>query len=130
MTLALCGVAHVPVHRQGVPVGALATALALSGLCLLLALALLRRPALPLLVTGVLVPAVFAGAQMSAGRVDVVGLLPLTEATLAPPWIAGPVATAAAVTVMVALLAHLLGDRRPARAPAPGRKTAVLPARD
>ncbi|MFE7646142.1 hypothetical protein [Streptomyces phaeoluteigriseus] len=129
VTLALCGVAHVPVHRQGVPVGALATALALSGLCLLLALALLRRPALPLLVTGVLVPAVFAGAQMSAGRVDVVGLLPLTEATLAPPWIAGPVTTATAVTVMVALLA-LLGDRRPARAPAPGRKTAVLPARD
>ncbi|MFD5269644.1 hypothetical protein [Streptomyces sp. NPDC058335] len=129
VALALCGVAHVPVHRQGVPVGALATALALSGLCLLLALALLRRPALPLLVMGVLVPVVFAGAQVSAGRVDVVGLLPLTEATLTPPWIAGPVATATVVAVTVALLAHLLGDRRPARAPA-RRKPAVLPARD
>ncbi|MDX3531156.1 hypothetical protein P1P75_33315 [Streptomyces sp. ID05-39B] len=91
---------------------------------------LARRPALPLLVTGVLVPAVFAGAQVSAGRVDVVGLLPLTEATLAPPWIAGPLATATAVTVTVALLAHLLAGRRPARAPAPDRKTAALPARD
>ncbi|MGX1273913.1 hypothetical protein [Streptomyces phaeoluteigriseus] len=130
VSLALCGVAHVPVHRQGVPVGALAAALALSGLCLLLGLALLRRPALPLLVTGVLVSAVFAGAQVSAGRVDVVGLLPLTEATLAPPWIAGPVATATAVTVTVALLTHLRGERRPARAPAPDRKAAVLPARD
>ncbi|MFI1697082.1 hypothetical protein ACH419_14045 [Streptomyces bobili] len=130
VTLALCGVAHVPVDRQGIPVGALATALALSGLCLLLALALLRRPALPLLVLGVLVPAVFAGAQVSAGRVDVVGLVPLTEAGLAPPWIAGPLATATAVTVTVALLAHLLGDRRPAGAPAPDRKAAVLPARD
>ncbi|MEU0114113.1 hypothetical protein ABZ137_10355 [Streptomyces bobili] len=130
VTLAFCGVAHVPVDRQGVPVGALATALALSGLCLLLALALLRRPALPLLVSGVLVPAVFAGAQVSAGRVDVVGLSSLTEATLAPPWIAGLVATATVVTVMVALLAHLLGDRRPARAPTPDRKAAVLPARD
>ncbi|MFE9675602.1 hypothetical protein ACFYO5_15985 [Streptomyces sp. NPDC006259] len=130
VTLALCGVAHVAVHRQGVPVGALATALALSGLCLLLALALLRRPALPLLVLGVLAPAVFAGAQVFAGRVAVVGLSPLTEATLAPPWIAGPVAAVTAVTVTVALLVHLLDDRRPARAPAPDRRTAVLPARD
>ncbi|MGV9556930.1 hypothetical protein [Streptomyces sp. NPDC003522] len=130
VTLALCGVAHIAVHRQGVSVGALAATLALSGLCLLLSLALLRRPALPLLVPGVLVPAVFAGAQASVGGTDVMGLLPLAGATLAPPWIAAPVAVTTAVTAAAALLVRLRGDRRTAPAREPDRAAAVLPVRD
>ncbi|MFD4686374.1 hypothetical protein ACFWO0_27160, partial [Streptomyces sp. NPDC058461] len=62
---------------------------------------------------GVLVPSVLAAAQVSAGRVDVTGLLPLSESTLVPPWIAGPLAVAAALATAAALLVTLLGGRRP-----------------
>ncbi|MFJ6729956.1 hypothetical protein ACIQPQ_34155 [Streptomyces sp. NPDC091281] len=113
VVLALCGLAHVPLHRAGVPTAALAVAVALSALCVLLAVGLTRRAALPLLVAGVLVPSVLAAAQVSAGRVDVTGLLPLSESTLVPPWIAGPLAVAAALTTAAALLVTLLGGRHP-----------------
>jgi hypothetical protein len=38
----------------------------------------------------------------------------VTEATLAPPWLAAPIAAAAALTALLALLVSLLRDRRSA----------------
>ncbi|MCX4767134.1 hypothetical protein OG562_40445 [Streptomyces sp. NBC_01275] len=109
LALALCGAAHLPVHRDGVPLDVLAAAFVLSGLCLLsaLALVLVRRPALPLLGAAVPAAALFAAAQLLAGRVEAAWLPRFTAATLVPPWIAAPTAAVAVLTALLALLVRL-----------------------
>ncbi|MFF3201090.1 hypothetical protein [Streptomyces sp. NPDC002962] len=110
--LVLCGAAYVPVHHDGVPPGLLAATLAAAGMCLLLALLLVRRPTPTLLMVAVLVPAVLAGAQLLSGRVEMTRSSGITQATLAPAWLAAPTAAAAALTALLALLVSLLGGRR------------------
>ncbi|WP_141746689.1 hypothetical protein [Streptomyces sp. LUP30] len=128
LTLTLCGVAHVLVRREGLPTAVLAVALASSGLCLLSALLLVRRPTLRLLAAAAPVPAALAGAQLLAPRIGVAELSRATEAALAPPWLAAPTAAAAVLTLLVALfvgLARLMGDRRPAPGTSPGQTAAA-----
>ncbi|KPI31282.1 hypothetical protein OV320_3009 [Actinobacteria bacterium OV320] len=117
VALALCAVAYVPVHHDGVPVAVLAAALASAGSCLLLALLLVRGPTPALLMVAALVPAALAGAQLLAPRVEMTESAGFTEATLAPAWLAAPTAAAAALTALLALLVSLVGGRRTRVAP-------------
>lgn len=62
--LAGCGVAYFPLHRGDAPAQAYGTALGLSALCLVLALLLTVRPAVPLLAAAVVGPAALAAAKL------------------------------------------------------------------
>ncbi|TQJ57508.1 hypothetical protein [Streptomyces sp. SLBN-115] len=117
VALALCAAAYIPVHHDDAPVAVLAAALASAGICLLLALLLVRGPTPALLMVAVLVPAALAGAQLLAPRVEMTESAGITEATLAPAWLAAPTAAAAALTALLALLLSLLGGRRRSVAP-------------
>ncbi|MGV9273143.1 hypothetical protein [Streptomyces griseosporeus] len=110
--LALCGAAYFPLHRHGAPAKVYALALALSGVCLVLALLLAVRPSRVLLCAAVVVPAALAGAQVAAERFGSPGLVRSLELTLAPSWLAGPAAVVAAVAALAALLVRAPADRR------------------
>ncbi|MET9129132.1 hypothetical protein [Streptomyces antibioticus] len=110
--LAVCGISHIPVHPDGVPLTALVIAWALSVLCLLAAVPLSRGPApLPTAaaVAGALVPLALLAAQLLSGRVAALAGLP--EAALAPPWAGAATAVCAALTALCVLLARVFGDR-------------------
>ncbi|MFE8015164.1 hypothetical protein ACFU3O_20795 [Streptomyces antibioticus] len=110
--LAVCGISHIPVHPDGVPLTALVIAWALSVLCLLAAVPLTRGSApLPTAaaVAGVLVPLALLAAQLLSGRVAALAGLP--EAALAPPWAGAATAVCAALTALCVLLARVFGDR-------------------
>lgn len=130
LALTLCGVAHVPVRPDGIPAAVHGVVLVSTGLCVLPALLAVRRPALWLFALAAPLPAAFAGAHLLAPRTDVARLSRVTEAALAPPWLAAPTAVAALVTVLLALfagLARLQGDRRPAARDGAPAGTAVTP---
>ncbi|MFE2262232.1 hypothetical protein [Streptomyces griseosporeus] len=110
--LALCGAAYFPLHRHGAPANVYALALALSGVCLVLALLLAVRPSRVLLCAAVVVPAALAGAQVAAERFGSPGLARSLGLTLAPSWLAGPAAVVAAVAALAALLVRAPADRR------------------
>lgn len=112
VALALCAAAYIPVHHHGVPVAVLAAALASAGSCLLPALLPVRGPTPALLMVAVLVPTVLVGAQLLPPRVEMTETAGITEAILAPAWLAAPTAAAAALTALLALLVSLLGGRR------------------
>ncbi|MET9057780.1 hypothetical protein ABZX99_08190 [Streptomyces antibioticus] len=110
--LTVCGISHIPVHPDGVPLTALVIAWALSVLCLLAAVSLTRGQA-PLRtaasVAGVLVPLALLAAQLLSGRVAALAGLP--EAALAPPWAGAATAVCAALTALCVLLVRVFGDR-------------------
>ncbi|MFE0732759.1 hypothetical protein ACFW2X_31885 [Streptomyces antibioticus] len=115
--LAVCGISHIPVHPDGVPLTALVIAGALSVLCLLAAVPLTRGPApvpMAAAVAGALVPLALLAAQLLSGRVAALAGLP--EAALAPPWAGAATAVCAALTALCVLLVRVFGDRhdRPA----------------
>ncbi|MGI5391251.1 hypothetical protein [Streptomyces sp. CA-251251] len=117
--LAGCGVAHFPLRQNDTSAQVYAVALGLSALCLVLALLLTLRPAVPLLAAAVVVPAALAAAKLygsatpSARVAEVVGL------TLAPTWIAVGVAVLASLVALTALCARV-ATQAPARfRPAP-----------
>ncbi|MEU9916058.1 hypothetical protein [Streptomyces sp. NPDC051001] len=107
VALLLCAVAHVPVHQEGVSLRRYGLVLGLAGLCLLLGLLVAVRPAVPVLVAAVLVPAALAAAQLYASRFDSGRLSAALDLTLAPDWIAGLAAVCAALAALAALVVRL-----------------------
>ncbi|MEV5384549.1 hypothetical protein [Streptomyces sp. NPDC052721] len=113
----LCGTAHAPRYWTGPSHGVLGVTLLASALCGLLALALTARAAAARLVAAaaaVGVTAVLAAGQVLGGRFGLPDPARLQAATLAPPWLAGPTAAAAALGALAVLLTALtLGTAQP-----------------
>ncbi|MFH9657231.1 hypothetical protein ACH4NF_02740 [Streptomyces sp. NPDC017248] len=109
----LCGLAHLPRYWTGLSHGSLGTTLLASALCGLLALALTARTA-PARLVGATASAVLTAA-LAAGQVFGARLgLPdvaLPAATLAPPWLAGPVAVTATAGALAVLLTAVTARR-------------------
>ncbi|MEU6600047.1 hypothetical protein [Streptomyces flaveolus] len=106
----LCGMAHAPRSWTGLSHGVLGATLLASALCGLLALALTARAAPARLVAAtaaVGVTAVLAAGHVLGGRFNLPDPARLRAATLAPPWLAGPMAAAAALGALVVLLTAL-----------------------
>ncbi|WP_258055772.1 hypothetical protein [Streptomyces sp. Ru62] len=106
----LCGTAHAPRYWAGLSHGALGATLLASALCGLLALALTARAAPARLVAAtaaVGVTAVLAAGHVLGGRFNLPDPARLRAATLAPSWLAGPTAAAAALGALVVLLTAL-----------------------
>ncbi|MFG2359521.1 hypothetical protein [Streptomyces sp. NPDC048521] len=106
----LCGVAHVPRYWSGLDQGVLGATVVVAGLCMLLAL-VLPAPAAPARLVAataaVGVTVVLAVGQVLDGRFTPPGLSQLWDAALAPPWLAGTAAAAAALATLVALVVTL-----------------------
>ncbi|MGW4544778.1 hypothetical protein ACWEN4_00125 [Streptomyces violaceorubidus] len=101
--LAGCGVAYFPLHRGDASAPAYGVALGLSALCLVLALLLTVRPAVPLLAAAVVGPAALAAAKLYGSATPSARVSPVTDLTLAPVWIAVAVAVAASLVALTAL---------------------------
>ncbi|WP_249400100.1 hypothetical protein [Streptomyces argyrophylli] len=114
----LCGTAHAPRYWTGLSHGALGATLLASALCGLLALALTARAAPARLVAAtaaVGVTVVLAAGHVLGGRFDLPDPARLRAATLAPSWLAGPTAAAAALGALAVLLTALTtGKDQPA----------------
>ncbi|CAM5598592.1 hypothetical protein STENM327S_02921 [Streptomyces tendae] len=85
--LAGCGVAYFPLHRGDASAQAYGVALGLSALCLVLALLLTVRPAVPLLAVAVVGPAALAAAKLYGSATPAARVSPVTDLTLAPVWV-------------------------------------------
>ncbi|MEW2286076.1 hypothetical protein [Streptomyces sp. NPDC047841] len=110
----LCGTAHAPRYWAGLSHGALGATLLASALCGLLALALTARavPARLVAATAAVgVTAVLAAGHVLGGRFDLPDPARLRAATLAPSWLAGPTAAAAALGALAVLLTALTTGR-------------------
>lgn len=120
--LAGCGVAYFPLHRDDASVRVYGMALAVSALCLLLALLLTVRPAaVPLLGAAVVGPAMLAAATLYGSATPSARLSRAAELTLAPAWIAVTVAALASLVALTALCVRLASQ-------APARRWAARPA--
>jgi hypothetical protein len=118
--LVVCGAAHFPLRREGVPGLVYGVTLAASGLCGLLALALALRAGVAVLVAGSVVPAVLAGLGYVEGRFAGSGLPRAPAITVAPPSNAGLTAACAALASLAALRLLLMvrvAERHPAARP-------------
>lgn len=110
----LCGTAHAPRYWTALSHGALGATLLASALCGLLALALTARAAPARLVAAtaaVGVTAVLAAGHVLGGRFSLPDPARLRAATLAPSWLAGPTAAAAALGALAVLLTALTPGR-------------------
>ncbi|SEE17730.1 hypothetical protein SAMN04490357_7178 [Streptomyces misionensis] len=108
----LCGAAHAPRYWAGLSHGLLGATLVASALCMLLGLALPARAALARLAAAtaaVAVTTVLGAGQVLGGRFGLPDTARLWAATLAPPWLAGTAAAAAACAALGVVLAVLLG---------------------
>ncbi|WP_432183174.1 hypothetical protein [Streptomyces tendae] len=127
--LAGCGVAYFPLHRGDASAQAYGVALGLSALCLVLALLLTVRPAVPLLAAAVVGPAALAAAKLYGSTTPSERVSPVTDLTLAPVWIAVAVAVAASLVALTALCVRVASQdsarRRPARPVAVSSRTAA-----
>jgi hypothetical protein len=102
--LLLCAMLWFPLHRGRADLQSYGLTLGASVLCTLLAVLLTLRPTLPGIAVAAVVPAVLAAAQLYEGRFHSERLARALDLTLAPSWIAGPAAVAAAVAALMALL--------------------------
>ena len=127
--LAGCGVAFFPLHRGDASAPAYGVALGLSALCLVLALLLTVRPAVPLLAAAVVGPAALAAAKLYGSATPSARVSPVTDLTLAPVWIAVAVAVVASLVALTALCVRVAAPasarRRPARSVAVAGRTAA-----
>ncbi|MFC9469853.1 hypothetical protein ACFTUH_34590, partial [Streptomyces coelicoflavus] len=125
--LAGCGVAYFPLHRGDASAQAYGTALGLSALCLVLALLLTVRPAVPLLAAAVVAPAALAAAKLYGSATPSARVSPVTDLTLAPTWAAVAVAVVASLVALTALCVRVAAPaaarRRPARRVAVASRT-------
>ncbi|MGV9283848.1 hypothetical protein [Streptomyces sp. NPDC003730] len=121
--LAGCGVAFFPLHRAGASAQAYGVAVGLSAACLLLALLLTVRPAVPLLAVAVVGPAALAAAKLYGSATPSVQVSPVTDLTLAPTWAAVAVAVAASLVALLALCVRVASSAAARRGPA--RRVAV-----
>lgn len=115
----LCGAAHAPRFWAGLSHGALGATLVASALCMLLALALPARAAQARLVAATAaagVTAALAAGQVLGGRFGLPDPTRLWAATLAPPWLAGTAATAAALAALMVAPVAVAQDTAPAAA--------------
>ncbi|MEU4142560.1 hypothetical protein [Streptomyces parvulus] len=118
--LAGCGVAFFPLHRADASAPVYGVALGLSALCLVLALLLTVRPAVPLLAAAVVVPAGLAAAKLYGSATPFSPVSRVADLTLAPLWVAVAVAVAASLVALTALCVRVASRdtarrRRPAR---------------
>ncbi|MFF7796190.1 hypothetical protein [Streptomyces olivaceus] len=117
--LAGCGVAFFPLHRADASAPAYGVALGLSALCLVLALLLTVRPAVPLLAAAVVAPAALAAAKLYGSATPKARVSPVTDLAMAPAWLAVAVAVAAALVALTALCVRVASQdtarRRPVR---------------
>ncbi|MFC7817229.1 MULTISPECIES: hypothetical protein [unclassified Streptomyces] len=116
--LAGCGVAYFPLHQNDASARAYGVALGLSALCLLLALLLTVRPAVPLLAAAVVAPAALAAAKLYGGATPSSRVSRAVDLTLAPTRIAVAVAVLASLVALTALCVRVASQvparRRPA----------------
>ncbi|WP_317446895.1 hypothetical protein [Streptomyces collinus] len=106
----VCGVAHAPRYGVALPQNVLQTTLLVSGLCLVLALAMPSRTVrgrLAAATATLVVTAAFALGPVIGGRFGLPDPAQLQAAMVAPPWIAGTAAAAAALAALALLLASL-----------------------
>ncbi|WP_107063995.1 hypothetical protein [Streptomyces mutabilis] len=112
--LAGCGVAYFPLHQNDASARAYGVALGLSALCLLLALLVTVRPAVPLLAAAVVAPAALAAAKLYGSVTPSSRLTRAVDLTLAPTWIAVAIAVLASLAALTALCVRV-ASRMPAR---------------
>ncbi|MFI1168183.1 hypothetical protein ACH4UM_32475 [Streptomyces sp. NPDC020801] len=120
--LVVCGAAYFPLRREGASIPVYGVTLAVSGLCGVLALALVLRAGVALLVAGAVVPAVLAGVGYFEGRFASAELSRNLAITVAPPWSAGLTAVCASLASLAALSLLLMvqvAERHPAPRPTP-----------
>ncbi|MEV7796067.1 hypothetical protein [Streptomyces sp. NPDC087512] len=123
-TLAGCGVAYFPLHQDGTSAGAYAVALGLSALCLVVALLLTLRAAVPVLAAAVVAPAALAAARLYGTATPSPGISGTVGLTLAPAWAAVAAAVLASLVALTALCVRVAGQE-PAR-PRPARPVAFV----
>ncbi|MFE6287028.1 hypothetical protein [Streptomyces sp. NPDC057877] len=114
--LLVCGAAHFPLHRAGVSLSVYTATLAVSGLCVVLAVVVACRATATVLLAGVLVPAALAAAVMSEEWFRAPQLTQALGIMVAPPWSAGLTAVCASLASLAALLLLLMvqvADRHP-----------------
>jgi hypothetical protein len=117
--LAGCGVAYFPLHQNDASARAYGVALGLSALCLLLALLLTVRPAVPLLAAAVVAPAALAAAKLYGSATPSSRISRVVDLTLAPTRVAVAVAVLASLVALTALCVRVASQvpagRRPNR---------------
>ncbi|MFG2683502.1 hypothetical protein [Streptomyces sp. NPDC048392] len=121
--LAGCGVAYFPLHRADASAPAYGVALGLSAVCLVLALLLTVRPAVPLLAAAVVGPAALAAAKLYGSATPAARVSPVTDLTLATAWVAVAVAVVASLVALTALCVRVASPASARRGPA--RRVAV-----
>ncbi|MBL3666131.1 hypothetical protein JL475_09005 [Streptomyces sp. M2CJ-2] len=121
VALALCAVAHFPLHCDGSALGLHAFTVGLSVLCTALALILVVRPGALVLAPAVVVPAALVGAHACGPSFPSVFLSRAVRLALAPQWLASAAAVTAALLALTALVVRVAS-------PFPGRHWAVWPA--
>ncbi|MER7194986.1 hypothetical protein [Streptomyces flaveolus] len=128
LALAGCGVAYFPLQQNDATVRGYAFALGLSALCLVVALVLTVRAAVPVLAVAVVLPAALAAAKLYGTTVPSVEMSRTVDLTLAPVWVAVGVAVLASLVALTALCARVASQTparsRPARPVARARRVA------
>jgi len=107
LALLACGLLCFPAHRDGASLRVYGFAVGVSALCVVLALLLAIRPAVPVLALAIVVPAGLAAGQLFDGRFHSASLSRALDLPLAPSWLAGTAAVCAALTALTALVVHL-----------------------
>ncbi|MFI8946352.1 hypothetical protein ACIGO6_07510 [Streptomyces sp. NPDC053750] len=119
--LAGCGVAYFPLRQGDASADLYGMVLGTSALCLVLALLLTVRPAVPLLVAAVMGPSALAAVTLYGSATPAAQVSRAVDLTLAPTWAAVAVAVLASLVALTAL-----GARMAAQAPR-RRWTATAP---
>ncbi|MEW2263487.1 hypothetical protein ACGF5T_10805 [Streptomyces sp. NPDC047853] len=117
--LAGCGVAYFPLRQNDASAQVYAVALGVSALCLVLALLLTLRPAVPLLAAAVVAPAALAAAKLYGSATPSARVARVVDLTLAPTWIAVAVAVLASLVALTALCARVASQAPVRFRPAP-----------
>ncbi|MFI9821406.1 hypothetical protein ACIHFC_13150 [Streptomyces sp. NPDC052013] len=118
--LALCAVAHFPLHHDGRSLRLHAFTVGLVVLCTVLALILVVRPGALVLVAALAVPAVLAATHAYGGSFPSSVLSRAVDLALAPPWLASAAAVTAVLLALTALVVRVAS-------PFPGRRWAAWP---
>jgi hypothetical protein len=105
--LAVCGVLYFPLYPDGASLRVYGIALGLSALCLVLALLLTVRHAVPVLAAAVVAPAVMAVSKVYGSPASSLRLFRAMDLTLAPAYVAAPAAALASLTALAALLVRM-----------------------
>ncbi|MFJ8544029.1 hypothetical protein ACIRFH_18755 [Streptomyces sp. NPDC093586] len=126
--LAGCGVAYFPLHQNDASVRGYAFALGTSALCLVVALLLTVRAAVPVLAVAVVLPAALAAAKLYGTVTPSAEVSRTVDLTLAPTWTAVGVAVLTSLVALTALCVRVASQAptraRPARPVTAARRAA------